>query len=263
LPRALADPGQLESAILNLALNARDAMPKGGTLTLSGHPREREGLARGAVDTVVLEVSDSGEGMTKEVVGRALEPFFTTKPAGKGTGLGLSMVYGFVRQWGGSVHIYSEPSVGTTVRLMLPVAPGQTQTKAPVVSVGRLQGHERVLVVEDDAEVAKIARAQLASLGYKVLEAHSIDGALAALNAHPDVALVFTDVVLLGGETGFQLADRLRSRGVRLPILYCSGYAEAALERHFGDGERPRILAKPYTREDLGEAVRWMLDRPR
>lgn len=263
LPHALADAGQLESAILNLALNARDAMSKGGTLTLSGHPRERQGLARGAADTVVIEVSDSGEGMSREVVGRALEPFFTTKAAGKGTGLGLSMVYGFVRQWGGDVRIYSEPGIGTTVRLLLPVAPGQTQSPSAAPATTQLRGKERVLVVEDDPEVAKIARAQLRSLGYQVSEASGIDSAISALKAHPDTALVFTDVVLAGGETGFMLADRLRAAGSRLPVLYCSGYAEAALERHFGAGERPRILAKPYAREDLAEAVRWMLDRPR
>ena len=260
LHRALADPGQLESAVLNLVLNARDAMPRGGTLTLSAHQRDRLRLAKSGADSVIIEVSDSGEGMTREVITRALEPFFTTKAAGKGTGLGLSMVYGFVRQWGGDVRIYSEPGMGTTVRLLLPAAPGQD---APTVLESRgqkLRGSEHILVVEDDPEVAAIAQTQLRSLGYRVAEAANIAGALAALAAHPDIRMVFTDVVLLGGETGFQLADRLRREHPGLPVLYCSGYAEAALEDHFGAGERPRILAKPYAREDLGAAVRQVLD---
>jgi PAS domain S-box-containing protein len=261
LQHALADPGQLENAVLNLALNARDAMPKGGTLTLSAHQREGQRLARSGADTVVIEVSDDGEGMSRDIIARALEPFFTTKAAGKGTGLGLSMVYGFVRQWGGDVRIYSEPAIGTTVRLLLPAAvePG---SPAVLLSKGRkLRGHEHLLVVEDDAEVAKIARVQLRSLGYRVTEAASIAGAMTALAEHPDILLVFSDVVLLGGETGFQLADRLRALRPDLPVLFCSGYAEAALESHFGEHERPRILAKPYAREDLGSAVRELLDK--
>ncbi len=260
LHRALADPGQLESAVLNLALNARDAMPRGGTLTLSAHQRDRLRLARSGADSVIIEVSDSGEGMSREVIARALEPFFTTKAAGKGTGLGLSMVYGFVRQWGGDVRIYSERGMGTTVRLILPAAPGQ-ETPTVLESRGqKLRGNEHILVVEDDPEVASIAQAQLRSLGYRVTEAANIGGALAGLAANPDIRLVFTDVVLLGGETGFQLADRLRHEHPGLPVLYCSGYAEAALEDHFGANERPRILAKPYAREDLGAAVRQVLD---
>ena len=262
LQHAQADPGQLESAVLNLVLNARDAMPRGGVLTLSAHQRERRRLARSGADTVVVEVSDSGEGMSREVIERALEPFFTTKVAGKGTGLGLSMVYGFVRQWGGDVRIYSEPNIGTTVRLLLPTAAGQ---EAPVVlqSQGRkLRGREHLLVVEDDPEVASIAKAQLRSLGYRVTEATSIDSAMEALARHADIRLVFTDVVLLGGETGFQLADRLQVERPELPVLFCSGYAEAALEDHFGgSSERPQILAKPYAREDLGAAIRGLIDQ--
>ena len=260
LQHALADPGQLESAVLNLALNARDAMPRGGTLTLSAHQRERLHLTRSGGDTVIVEVSDNGEGMNREVIARALEPFFTTKAAGKGTGLGLSMVYGFVRQWGGDVRIYSELGVGTTVRLLLPAA-AQPGTPATLKSQGRkLRGREHVLVVEDDSEVAAIAHSQLRSLGYRVTAAATIDDAMTALRANPDVRLVFTDVVLLAGETGFQLADRVRHDYPGLPVLYCSGYAEAALEDHFGASDRPRILAKPYAREDLGAAVRAMLD---
>ncbi len=263
LQHALADPGQLENAVLNLVLNARDAMPRGGTLTLSAHQREGQRLARSGADTVIVEVSDDGEGMSREVIARALEPFFTTKGAGKGTGLGLSMVYGFVRQWGGDVRIYSEPAVGTTVRLLLPAAvePGSPTV---LLSKGRkLRGHEHLLVVEDDAEVAAIARAQLRSLGYRVTEAATIAAAMDALADHPDIRLVFSDVVLLAGETGFQLADRLRIERPDLPVLFCSGYAEAALESHFGEHERPRILAKPYAREDLGAAIREFLDQPR
>lgn len=262
LQHALADPGQLESAVLNLALNARDAMPRGGTLTLSAHQRERRRLARSGADTVIIEVSDNGEGMSREVIARALEPFFTTKAAGKGTGLGLSMVYGFVRQWGGDVRIYSESGMGTTVRLLLPAV---VNPDVPAVLQSRgqkLRGTEHVLVVEDDAEVAEIARGQLRALGYRVSEAATIGHAMAVLAAQSDIRLVFTDVVLLGGETGFQLADRLRVERPELPVLFCSGYAEAALEGHFGERERPRILAKPYAREDLGAAIRLLLDKP-
>lgn len=263
LQHALADPGQLESAVLNLALNARDAMPRGGVLTLSAHQRERLRLARSGADTVIVEVSDSGEGMSREVMARALEPFFTTKAAGKGTGLGLSMVYGFVRQWGGDVRIYSEPTVGTTVRLLLPAAQSRDVPTVLQSQGQRLSGREHLLVVEDDPEVASIAKAQLRSLGYRVSESANIASAMETLTRHPDIRLVFTDVVLLGGETGFQLADRLRADRPHLPVLFCSGYAEAALEDHFGGaGERPRILAKPYAREDLGAAIRTLIDRP-
>ena len=262
LQHALADAGQFESAVLNLALNARDAMPRGGKLTLSAHQRAGQRLARSGADTVVIEVSDNGEGMSRDVITRALEPFFTTKAAGKGTGLGLSMVYGFVRQWGGDVRIYSEPSVGTTVRLLLPAAVS-AQAPAVLQSQGRkLRGSEHILVVEDDPEVAAIARTQLTSLGYRVSEAANIAGALDALSKHADIRLVFSDVVLLGGETGFQLADRLRVLRRDLPVLFCSGYAEAALEGHFGEGQRPRVLGKPYAREDLGSAIREVLDGP-
>ncbi|MCP5473299.1 MAG: PAS domain S-box protein [Rhodanobacteraceae bacterium] len=262
LQHALADAGQLESAVLNLALNARDAMPNGGTLTLSALQRNRTRLASRGADTIVIEISDSGEGMTKEVREHALEPFFTTKASGKGTGLGLSMVYGFVRQWGGDVRIYSEPGMGTTVRMMLPAA--HSGESAPVLaSKGmRTRGDEHVLVVEDDPEVAAIACNQLRSLGYRVSMVNAIAPALALIQSAPDIALVFSDVVLLGGETGFQLADQVRLTHPHLPILFCSGYAEGALEQHFADGERPAILAKPYAREDLGSAVRELIDAP-
>jgi CheY-like chemotaxis protein len=263
LQRALADPGQLENAVLNLALNARDSMPRGGTLILSAIQRHRQRLARSGADTIVIEVSDTGEGMSAEVIERALEPFFTTKPAGKGTGLGLSMVYGFVRQWGGDVRIYSEPGFGTTVRMLLPaVVDSDAEASATLHSQGKeLRGSEHILVVEDDPEVARIAHTQLRSLGYQVSEAANIKGALTALANHADISLVFSDVVLLGGETGFQLADQLKIDRPDLPVLFCSGYAEAALEHHFADREHPAILAKPYAREDLGAAVRALLDR--
>jgi PAS domain S-box-containing protein len=260
LQHALADAGQLESAVLNLALNARDAMPHGGTLTLSALQRSRTRLASSGADTIVVEISDSGEGMSREIRERALEPFFTTKASGKGTGLGLSMVYGFVRQWGGDVRIYSEPGIGTTVRLMLPAA--NADDAVPILaSKGKpIHGSEHILVVEDDPEVAAIANSQLRSLGYRVSEASAIASALALIESSPDIRLVFSDVVLLAGETGFQLADRLRLTHPQLPILFCSGYAEGALEQHFAEDARPPVLAKPYAREDLGAAVREMID---
>lgn len=260
LQNALADAGQLESAVLNLALNARDAMPRGGTLTLSTLQRSRTRLASSGADTIVIEISDNGEGMSRDVSEHALEPFFTTKASGKGTGLGLSMVYGFVRQWGGDVRIYSEPGMGTTVRLLLPAI--DTSGTAPVlISKGHKQcGKEHLLVVEDDPEVAAIARSQLRSLGYQVTLTSTIAQALEALESAKDIRLIFSDVVLLGGETGFQLADQVRDSHPDLPILFCSGYAEAALEQHFAHTERPPILAKPYAREDLGAAIRDMLD---
>jgi CheY-like chemotaxis protein len=161
------------------------------------------------------------------------------------------------------VRIYSELGVGTTVRLMLPAA--NIDNARPVLaSKGRRQrGDEHVLVVEDDPEVAAIASGQLRSLGYRVSAASGIAEALAALDASDDIRLVFSDVVLLAGETGFQLADRLRDSHPDLPILFCSGYAEGALEQHFNEGERPPILAKPYAREDLGVAVRELIDLTR
>lgn len=262
LPLVEADAAQVESAILNLALNARDAMPQGGKLTISVRlDRDRRRLRDAHDGTVMIEVSDTGVGMPRDVLARAIEPFFTTKGSGKGTGLGLSMVYSFMRQWGGDVRLYSEPGVGTTVKLLLPARGGMPQEPARKPAPRRMRGQEHVLVVEDDLDVCEVAVAQLRSLGYKVAAAHTVDAALAALAAEPRIGIVFSDVVLAAGETGFQLADRARLARPDLKFLFASGYAEAAIEHHFGARSRPPILPKPYTREELGYALRAVIDQ--
>jgi PAS domain S-box-containing protein len=262
VPAVYADEGELEAALINLALNARDAMPRGGRLAITARsctiakPEEDTGLAPGLY--VVFTVSDNGEGIPPEIMEHALEPFFTTKEAGKGSGLGLSMVYGFVKQSGGHFHIESQVGYGTRAEFFLPAAvsaPAEEAAPAP-----SRRGRETVLVVEDEPEVRRVAAAFLRTLGYIPCEATDATTALEQLAKHPEIDLLFTDIVLGGEMTGFELAAKARERQPRLPVLFASGYEYASLDidtRAFGVFE---LLRKPYRREQLGAAIRRVLD---
>jgi signal transduction histidine kinase/CheY-like chemotaxis protein len=260
---AMADPAQLESAVLNLALNARDAMPGGGRLTIElankvldpDYARAHAEVAAG--DYTMVAVSDTGHGMTPEVMARVFEPFFTTKPDGKGTGLGLAMVFGFVKQSGGHVKIYSEPNEGTTVRMYLPRALG------PVAALPRLdrvaqvpRGTATVLVVEDEAAVREIAVAILRDHGYDVLEAADAEEALRVFgDRSARVDLLLTDVVLPGRLRGRELADRIVAVRPQVKVLFMSGYTENAIVHHGRLDDGVHLISKPFKREQLAQKV--------
>ena len=260
---ALVDQSQLENALLNLCLNARDAMAGGGRLTIeTANVRLDEEYAARTGDIppgqyVMLAVSDTGQGIAPEHLQRVFEPFFTTKETGKGTGLGLSMVYGFVKQSAGHVAIYSEPLQGTTVKLYLPRASGAAAVVATTddedVVVG---GGDIVLLVEDDDEVRQVAVASLRSLGYTVIETSDGPSAMAVLEQRADVKLLFTDIVMPGGMNGRALADAARRLRPELQVLYTSGYTENAIVHQGRLDEGALLLSKPYRRIDLDRAVR-------
>ncbi len=266
---AMIDPTLLESAILNLAVNARDAMPEGGTLTISAAnetvpPRaggEAEALSG---DCVVISVSDTGSGMSAEVVARAFEPFYTTKGFGKGSGLGLSMVYGFVRQSGGNVRIESEPGQGTSIHIYLPRATTEAAAGTKLVANGAsLRGAgETVLVVEDNNDLRKIVVLQLRELGYETIEAHSAKPALHILNSDATIDLMLTDIVMPGGMDGRALAGEATKLRPRLPILFTSGFPATANGSTFSAWQEAGtpVLAKPVRRQELAERVRQALE---
>jgi PAS domain S-box-containing protein len=264
----LADPAQLEAALLNLAINARDAMPNGGVLTIeTGNAVLDEHYTARNPDALpgeyaIVSISDTGHGMAPEITARAFEPFFTTKPVGQGTGLGLSMVYGFVKQTGGHIKIYSEVGRGTTVKLYLPRA-GQADMRPeppPALPGAAMQGTESILVVEDDAMVREFTAAQLRRLGYRVTEARSGADALAILGQGAAVDLMLTDIVLPGGMTGRELSAEARRLRPSLKLLFTSGYTAGALENHVGNGHGVPLLVKPYRVEELVRRVREALD---
>ena len=263
----LVDPGQLESGLLNLAINARDAMPDGGRLTIETANAELDdAYAARHSDVmpgqyVMLAVSDTGSGIAPEVLARVFEPFFTTKQMGKGTGLGLAMVYGFVKQSKGHIAIYSEPGRGTTVKVYLPRLNGAEAVAAPATTPELVHGgaNQLILLAEDDAMVRAFARGQLQELGYRVIEAASGPLALDLLRAHDDVDLLLTDVVMPGGMTGRQLADAARALRPALPVLYTSGYTENAIVHHGRLDPGVILLSKPYRRADLAQKVAFAL----
>ncbi|MBI3374931.1 MAG: PAS domain S-box protein [Betaproteobacteria bacterium] len=266
LPALAADAAQLETALLNLALNARDAMPGGGVLTLEtgrirvGAEQRPSGSELDPGEYAVVTVSDTGTGMAPDVLARAIEPFFTTKEVGKGSGLGLSMVYGFARQSGGTAQLSSAPGRGTTVRLCLPLPADPQRIEAPSNQAATPIGSEVVLVVEDDAPVRDIAVAFLDRLGYRVHQAADAEAALQLLRREPEVELLFTDVMLPGLD-GIALAQQARALRPGIAVLYTSGYASGgAIDRLPGD-ERRAVLAKPYRREELAFMVRKALAR--
>jgi len=270
--RTLVDPGQVESALLNLALNARDAIAGGGRLTIEAanttidglHHPAHEDLRSG--DYVVVAVTDTGVGMTPEVLKRAVEPFFTTKPAGQSSGLGLSMVYGFVKQSLGHLKIYSEPGVGTTVRMYLPRSDADEELPLPQTPAGLPEGgHETVLVAEDDDDVRETTVALLRDLGYQVLAAHDGQSALAMLTSTPTVDLLFTDVVMPGPVSSTELVRQALLKQPGLAVLFTSGYAENAIVHGGRLDAGVQLLSKPYNRDALAHKLRMALraaDKP-
>jgi len=267
---ALADRGQVESALLNLAINARDAMPAGGKLTIetANAPLDADYAARNAEvtpgDYVVLAVTDTGSGMPPEVVERAFEPFFTTKEVGRGSGLGLSMIYGFAKQSGGHLKIYSEVAHGTTVRLYLPRQRGEGIVAPSPLAVPKEQprGGETILVVEDDVDVRAFVLSQLRDLGYRVIEAADGPQAQRVLASDAPVDLLFTDVVMPGGMTGRQIADAAKRQRPQLKTLFTSGYTENSIVHQGKLDKGVNFLSKPYKRQDLAAAIRAALDTP-
>ncbi|GHC30712.1 ATP-binding protein [Aidingimonas halophila] len=265
--QAMVDPSQLENALLNLCLNARDAMPQGGNLVIettlthldqdyADHHIEVE-----SGSYILVAVSDTGEGIGAEHLDRVFEPFFTTKSAGQGTGLGLSMIYGFVKQSRGHVSIYSEPGQGTTVKIYLPLADSEVASPSETTdSHGVLGRGETILVVEDDDLVRRYACQQLTSLGYVVIEAIQGSEALEYIREHDDIDLLFTDIVMPGGLNGKELADRARTIRPQLKVLYTSGYTENAIVHHGRLDPGVLLLSKPYRYRELARTVRRALD---
>jgi PAS domain S-box-containing protein len=260
------DPHQLETAILNLAINARDAMPDGGTLTLSTEnravgPAAAAGWGASAGDYVIVSVADTGMGMPPEILSRVFEPFFTTKEVGKGTGLGLSQVYGFAKQSGGFVAVDSAPGQGTKMMIYLPrTDPVETVPQQPAGPLTHPEGHGIVLVVEDDIGVRATTRALFNDLGYEVIEAANARAALAIVDRGDEITLVFTDVIMPGGMNGVELANAITQRQPGLPVLLTSGYTAQRLIPDSVTRAWP-ILRKPYTQADLSQAVNETLNR--
>jgi PAS domain S-box-containing protein len=250
-----ADAGALELALLNLAFNARDAMKDGGTLKLSATNRLLDGKPEGLRGKhVALRVSDTGSGMSRETMDRVFEPFFTTKSFGEGTGLGLSQVFGFAKQLGGAVTVESTPGEGATLTLYLPAS-----VTSPVADTDHANGvhsRGRVLVVEDDLLVAELAAGMLAELGFEPVVSHSSKEALERLSGGDRPKLVFTDVVMPGGISGIELAERVRTRFPELPILLTTGYSEEVAGNHGFP-----VLQKPYELDSLAGAVARVLKR--
>jgi len=246
LPETEVDPGQLELALLNLGFNARDAMPEGGEIRLAAHRVVLDGRVQGLVgDFAAITVSDTGQGIPLELKHRIVEPFFTTKPFGKGSGLGLSQVYGFAVQSKGALTVESEPGQGAAFTIYLPVLQ-ENDTD------GEKAGADvpLVLMVEDDPGVAALTKELLDELGYRVLVAHSGSEALRLLTSRPDVQVLFSDIVMPGGMTGMELAQRIRQRRPELPVLLTSGYSETAQA-----GCEFPLLSKPYHIDELESAL--------
>jgi signal transduction histidine kinase len=259
----LVDPNQLENALLNLCINARDAMPGGGTLTIETcnkalEDSEAQELELQAASYVLLCVCDTGIGMTEDIIARAFDPFFTTKPLGEGTGLGLSMVYGFVRQSGGQARIFSQPGAGTKICLYLPRYVGDDRIFEPLAAAHKVSpgGGETVLVVDDEPSVRMLVNEVLEELGYNVLEAENGPAGQQILESGRRVDLLITDVGLPGGMNGRQLADAALVTRPDLQILFITGYAESAAlgEGHMKPGMH--ILTKPFSLETLGARIK-------
>jgi len=268
LNQTTADPGKVESAILNMAINARDAMPDGGTLTIETRNTVLdEDYAATQIDVdagpyVALSVTDTGTGMKPDVLEKVFEPFFSTKEPGRGSGLGLSMIYGFAKQSGGHVAIYSEVGRGTTVNLFLP-ATSQEQTASSDTEEEEISASksEQILVVEDDPMVRRLTATRLDKLGYRVLVASDGPQAMETLKDNAAVDLVLSDIIMPGGMTGFDVADQALSINPKLKILLATGYAKGAVSQN-GEANRQdyRILRKPYGLNELAKALRDLLD---
>ncbi len=262
-----ADPGQFQSAIVNMAVNARDAMPHGGKLAIETrnmlidsehtvlHPELQPG------QYVQLSISDTGTGMPRELCDRVFEPFFTTKEKGRGTGLGLAMVYGFVKQCGGHVTIYSEVGLGTTINLYLPRADAAAPSVPPTAARGDADPGARgtILVVEDDERVRKLTVRRLKGIGYQVLEASNGPSAMDILSGGDEIDLVFTDLMMPGGLSGREVANRARQLRPGIKVLLTSGYAEELMHGDDLQREQLKVLRKPYQQVDLIAALRELL----
>ncbi|MFC3075098.1 PAS domain S-box protein [Shinella pollutisoli] len=263
------DPSRIENALLNLAINARDAMNGVGKLTIEAsnayiddiYAHRHPGVGPGQY--VVLAVTDTGEGMTPEVMARAFDPFFSTKPVGKGSGLGLSMVYGFVKQSGGHIKIYSEPGEGTTVRIYLPRSVEEEDRLAETDFGPVTGGTETILVAEDDDEVRSTVVEMLGDLGYSVLKARDAAGALTVIESGVSVDLLFTDVVMPGPLRSADLARKARERLPDIAVLFTSGYTENSIVHDGRLDAGVELLSKPYSREALARKVRATLNARR
>jgi CheY-like chemotaxis protein len=264
---AIADPAQFEDVLLNLAINARDAMPNGGMLTIeTANVRLDETYAAlnpeaTPGDYVMAAVTDTGTGMPPHIVERAFEPFFTTKDVGKGSGLGLSMVYGFVKQSHGHVKIYSEIGHGTSIKIYLPRSDMAAEASAVEAAPAALpRGSERVLLVEDNAGVREAAEKTLAELGYRVYAMPEAASAMSWLERGESVELLFTDLVMPGAMNGRELAAAAVARRPGLKVLLTTGYAEAAVHNGNGNGIanalHAHFIGKPYRKADLARMLR-------
>jgi signal transduction histidine kinase len=267
VPEIRADRTQLDQVLINLVLNARDAMPTGGTVSITiqateldaDYIRRHEDVAMRSGPYVMLAVSDTGAGMTRETIDRAFEPFYTTKPVGRGTGLGLSTVYGIVKQAGGYVWLYSEVGHGTTVKLYLPAIGAVERLPGPL-QVPRLAGHERVLVVEDEEMVRTMSRRALEEYGYDVLDARDGQAALEVLSAATEpVDLVLCDIVI-PGLSGQDLADAIHDAAPNASVLYMSGYPGSDVVRKQLIDPTAPFIQKPFRPADLAQKVRCVLD---
>jgi nitrogen-specific signal transduction histidine kinase/CheY-like chemotaxis protein len=262
VPEALVDPSQLTTSLLNLALNSRDAMPNGGRLLIeTGQAELDEAYCKDNPEVqpgryVMLAVSDTGTGIPAAIKEKVFEPFFTTKDVGRGTGLGLSMVYGFVKQTGGHIKIYSEEGQGTTIKIYLPPSLGQAETRDTTLTSDFEGGSEAILVVEDDDLVRTYVVTQLRSLGYTVLTAANAVEGLAEIDSGKHIDVLFTDVIMPGSMNGRQLADAAKVKRPSLGILYTSGYSENAIVHHGRLDPGVLLLAKPYRKADLARMIR-------
>jgi CheY-like chemotaxis protein len=264
-----ADPAQLESTLLNLSVNARDAMPLGGKLTIETtnayiDEKYAKDYALASGQFVLIAVTDTGAGMTADVIEKAFDPFFTTKGVGKGTGLGLSQVYGFVRQSGGNVKIYSEPDVGTTVKIYLPRHRGASDEYTANPRQDNICGgihSEIIMVVEDEDRVRAISVEALRDLGYTVVEASRPTEAIRLLEQGQQVHLLFTDVVM-PEMSGREMADILRKMRPELKILFTTGYTRNAIVHNGVLDAGTNLLSKPFSIDALAEKVRSILDQP-
>jgi signal transduction histidine kinase len=269
--RTFADGNQLENAVVNLAVNARDAMPDGGKLTIeTANCYLDEAYAQALAEPVkpgqyvMIAVADTGLGMNRETMERAFEPFFTTKSFGKGTGLGLSQVYGFVRQSSGHVQIYSETGEGTTVKIYLPRASGADEQPEEMDRrgvIGGPFGAETILVVEDDDALRIYAVEVLSDLGYSVLAATNAAAALELIGRRDDIDLLFTDIVMPGGMNGRQLADEAVRQRPGLKVLFTTGYTRNAIVHHGRLDSGVEMIGKPFTLRELSTRIRAILDR--
>jgi nitrogen-specific signal transduction histidine kinase/CheY-like chemotaxis protein len=266
--RTHADPNQLENVILNLAINARDAMPEGGRLTVetancyldARYAAAHLGVPAGQY--VMVAVTDTGSGMPADIIAKAFDPFFTTKGIGKGTGLGLSQVYGFVKQSGGHVKIYSEPGQGTTIKVYLPRLVGAHSDVDDAASADDMplgESREVILVVEDEPAVRQFSVDALTELGYRVLEAEDAAAARRLLDAHPEISLMFTDVVM-PEVNGAKLAEEARRHRSDLRVLFTTGYTRNAVVHNGVLDPGVELIGKPFTIEELAAKVRQVLD---